>query len=102
MFCSDDKHPDDLMIGHVNLLVKRALANGIDIFGLNDCPPAPPTWIDKTETVESWTNGISSWIEFPATWSYKQKLAALMKFEHDLDIMHDVLKNQKMWKNIYQ
>lgn len=32
MFCSDDKHPDDLMIGHVNLLVKRALANGIDIF----------------------------------------------------------------------
>ena len=73
-------------------------ANGIDIFGLNDCPPAPPTWIDKTETVESWTNGISSWIEFPATWSYKQKLAALMKFEHDLDIMHDVLKNQKMWK----
>ena len=32
MFCSDDKHPDDLMIGHVNLLVKRALAKGIDIF----------------------------------------------------------------------
>lgn len=73
-------------------------SNGIDIFGLDGCPPPPPTWIDKTETVESWTNGISSWIEFPATWSYKQKLAALMKFEHDLDIMHDVLKNQKMWK----
>ena len=32
MFCSDDKHPDDLMIGHVNLLVKRAIAKGIDIF----------------------------------------------------------------------
>ena len=32
MFCSDDKHPDDLMIGHVNLLVKRAVAKGIDIF----------------------------------------------------------------------
>ncbi len=32
MFCSDDKHPDDLMIGHVNLLVKSALAKGIDIF----------------------------------------------------------------------
>jgi adenine deaminase len=32
MFCSDDKHPDDLLIGHINLLVKRALAKGNDIF----------------------------------------------------------------------
>ncbi len=32
MFCSDDKHPDDLLVGHVNLLVKRALAKGIDLF----------------------------------------------------------------------
>ncbi len=32
MFCSDDKHPDDLLIGHVNLLVKRALAKGNDLF----------------------------------------------------------------------
>ena len=32
MFCSDDKHPDDLLIGHINLLVKRAIAKGIDIF----------------------------------------------------------------------
>jgi adenine deaminase len=32
MFCSDDKHPDDLIIGHINLLVKRAVAKGIDIF----------------------------------------------------------------------
>jgi len=28
MFCSDDKHPDDLVKGHVNLLVKRALKAG--------------------------------------------------------------------------
>lgn len=27
MFCSDDKHPDNLVEGHINLLVKRALAN---------------------------------------------------------------------------
>jgi adenine deaminase len=26
MFCSDDKHPDNLVEGHINLLVKRALA----------------------------------------------------------------------------
>jgi adenine deaminase len=32
MFCSDDKHPDDLLIGHINLLVKRALAKGNDLF----------------------------------------------------------------------
>ncbi len=25
MFCSDDKHPDGLVLGHINLLVKRAL-----------------------------------------------------------------------------
>lgn len=28
MFCSDDKHPDDLIKGHINLLVKRALQKG--------------------------------------------------------------------------
>ena len=32
MFCSDDKHPDDLLVGHINLLVKRAIAKGIDVF----------------------------------------------------------------------
>lgn len=31
MFCGDDMHPDDLLNGHINLLVKRALAYGIDI-----------------------------------------------------------------------
>ena len=30
MFCSDDKHPDDLREGHINDLVKRALATGMD------------------------------------------------------------------------
>jgi adenine deaminase len=32
MFCSDDKHPDDLILGHINLLCARAVAKGIDIF----------------------------------------------------------------------
>ncbi|MEZ5057257.1 MAG: adenine deaminase [Saprospiraceae bacterium] len=32
MFCSDDKHPDDLLEGHINLLVKRALDLGYDLF----------------------------------------------------------------------
>jgi adenine deaminase len=34
MFCSDDKHPDSLLIGHINLLVKRALAGGHDLFNV--------------------------------------------------------------------
>lgn len=32
MFCSDDKHPDDLMLGHINHLVVRALALGCDLY----------------------------------------------------------------------
>jgi adenine deaminase len=32
MFCSDDKHPDSLEEGHINQLVTRALAKGIDLF----------------------------------------------------------------------
>jgi len=32
MFCSDDKHPDDLIVGHINLLCARAVAKGIDVF----------------------------------------------------------------------
>jgi adenine deaminase len=30
--CSDDLHPDDLIKGHINLLVKRLLAERIDLF----------------------------------------------------------------------
>src|SRR5204863_5083037 len=32
MFCSDDKHPDSLVDGHINILCKRAVAKGIDVF----------------------------------------------------------------------
>jgi adenine deaminase len=32
MFCSDDKHPDSLVAGHINQLCVRAAATGIDIF----------------------------------------------------------------------
>lgn len=32
MFCSDDKHPDDLIVGHINQLCARAVAKGIDVF----------------------------------------------------------------------
>lgn len=32
MFCSDDKHPDDLILGHINQLVARALKKGCQLF----------------------------------------------------------------------
>ena len=34
MFCSDDIHPDDLVKGHINLLVKRALNEGYDLLSV--------------------------------------------------------------------
>lgn len=32
MFCSDDKHPDSLLISHINELVKRAIQAGVALF----------------------------------------------------------------------
>lgn len=32
MFCSDDKHPDSLVLGHIDQLCARAFAKGIDLF----------------------------------------------------------------------
>jgi adenine deaminase len=32
MFCSDDKHPDDLAAGHINKLAARAIAEGYELF----------------------------------------------------------------------
>lgn len=34
MFCSDDKHPDSLAIGHINQLCARAVAKGINVFNI--------------------------------------------------------------------
>ncbi len=34
MFCSDDKHPDDLLRGHINQLVQRALTLGYDLMDI--------------------------------------------------------------------
>ena len=37
MFCSDDKHPDDLVKGHINLLARRAVALGYDPLKVLKC-----------------------------------------------------------------
>ena len=42
MFCSDDKHPDDLIKGHINSLVKRAVAAGYDPMKVLKCACVNP------------------------------------------------------------
>lgn len=32
MLCSDDKHPDELLEGHINVLVRRAVEKGVDVY----------------------------------------------------------------------
>ena len=34
MFCTDDCHPDDFVRGHINNIVKRALADGYDLWNI--------------------------------------------------------------------
>jgi adenine deaminase len=42
MLCSDDKHPNDLVEGHINVLVKRALGKGCDLMNvLRSCTLNP-------------------------------------------------------------
>ena len=42
MFCSDDKHPDDLVKGHINGLVRRAMDRGIDPLKIFKCSSVNP------------------------------------------------------------
>jgi adenine deaminase len=42
MFSSDDKHPNDLVEGHINLLVKKALALGYDKMKVLKCACVNP------------------------------------------------------------
>jgi len=42
MFCSDDKHPDDLVSGHINQLVKRAFSLGYDKMKVLRCATLNP------------------------------------------------------------
>jgi adenine deaminase len=42
MFCSDDKHPNDLVLGHINGSVRRALSRGIDPMKVLRCASLNP------------------------------------------------------------
>lgn len=42
MFCCDDKHPDELLKGHINEHVKRAVAKGYDVIKVIQCATRNP------------------------------------------------------------
>jgi adenine deaminase len=42
MLCSDDKHPHQLIEGHIDALVRRALAGGVDLFDVWRAASANP------------------------------------------------------------
>jgi adenine deaminase len=50
MFCSDDKHPNDLVHGHINELVKRAVAKGYNIMNILQCCTVNPVMHYKLDT----------------------------------------------------
>jgi len=42
MFCSDDKHPNDLVVSHINEIVARSVAYGYDLFDVLKCACVNP------------------------------------------------------------
>lgn len=42
MFCSDDKHPDQLLVGHINLLVREAIDRGQNMMNVLRCACVNP------------------------------------------------------------
>jgi adenine deaminase len=42
MFCSDDKHPNDLAVSHIDEIVRRSVANGHDIMDILACACVNP------------------------------------------------------------
>lgn len=50
MFCSDDKHPNDLAIGQINETVSRAIAKGYDMFDVLKCACINPVLHYKLDT----------------------------------------------------
>lgn len=42
MFCSDDKHPNDLVVGHINQICARSVAKGYDAMKVLQCACVNP------------------------------------------------------------
>ncbi|MBK8982606.1 MAG: adenine deaminase [Ignavibacteria bacterium] len=50
MFCSDDKHPDDLIIGMIDKIAARSVALGYDVFDVIRCASLNPITHYKLKT----------------------------------------------------
>jgi adenine deaminase len=44
MFCSDDKHPNDLVTGHIDSIVKRSIQHGYKLFDVLRCACVNPVF----------------------------------------------------------
>ncbi|MDQ3021490.1 MAG: adenine deaminase [Bacteroidota bacterium] len=42
MFCSDDKHPNDLIVGEIDKIAARSVAHGYDVFDILKCACVNP------------------------------------------------------------
>lgn len=62
MFCSDDKHPDSLVAGHINQLCVRAVAKGKNIFDVLRVACINPVLHYKTSTGILRTNDAADFI----------------------------------------
>jgi adenine deaminase len=50
MLCTDDIHPDDLENGHINKIIKKCIANGVNLFNILRAATINPAVHYKTKT----------------------------------------------------
>jgi adenine deaminase len=109
MFCSDDKHPDDLLHGHINELVNRAVADGFDFYDvlraacihpvehyildvgtLREGDPADFIVIDNPDSLQvlqTWIDGTQVWPSIGLHLSDKPEMAPVNHFTNpEIDI----------------
>ncbi len=73
MLCSDDKHPDSLVDGHINTLCARAVAKGIDVFNVLRAACINPVLHYKLPTGEARVGDPANFIIVEDLTSFKVK-----------------------------
>jgi adenine deaminase len=73
MLCSDDKHPDSLLEGHINTLCARAVAKGIDVFNVLRAACINPVLHYKLPTGEARVGDPANFIVVEDLKSFKVK-----------------------------
>jgi adenine deaminase len=73
MLCSDDKHPDSLLEGHINSLCARAVAKGVDVFNVLRAACINPVLHYKLPTGEARVGDPANFIVVEDLISFKVK-----------------------------